>query len=103
MQYDSTIVGCDEMMFGDAGIGITMVFGGTCMWQVQVTFKSRNLTFTKAGMLSQSCGYISLRKILVMIKALSLSILIWELLGDLSLLGKEGRAGRKSFIFFWVW
>ena len=105
MLYDSATVWCDEMMFGDTSIGITMVFGGTCMClvQVQVKFKSRNLTFIKAGMLSQSCGYISSRKILVMIKPLSLSILIWESLGDLSLLGKEGRAGRKSFIFFWVW
>jgi hypothetical protein len=26
-------------MYGDTGIGITMVFGGTCMWLVQVQVK----------------------------------------------------------------
>jgi len=37
--YNGVIVWCDEMMFGDADIGITTVLGGTCMWPIPVQVK----------------------------------------------------------------
>jgi hypothetical protein len=37
----------DEKMYGEAGIGITTVFGGTCMWVVQVQVKE--IDFHKRG------------------------------------------------------
>jgi len=36
-------------MYGDAGTSITTVFGGTCMWLVQVQVQVKEHDFHKSG------------------------------------------------------